>query len=262
MVLIYIFKLTYKICLPTCYMTTIVSAFIGDVNSRKDRNTNTYYLLGKILLKTTTSKIIFLDENMYSLIQDEDYDKNNTLIIKYNKNDCYLYNYIDNLRKFNLNTDNDSKDTLEYMFIMCNKTEWIKRAIEIDIFNSDNFIWLDFGIKQVCSCSDNEFIQKLNNLKFKKYDKVRIGNIWNLSLHYNINLLKQISWYFAGGVFGGDKESLLKFADLTKETCIEIINKYNTIMWEVNIWFIIYNKYTELFSPYLCDHNTTIIDNY
>ena len=243
-------------------MTTIVSAFISDINMRKDRNINTYYLLGKILLKSTTPKIIFLDKKMYDLIQDEDYDKNNTLIIEYDKMDCYLYNYIDNLNNFSLNTDNPSKDTFEYMFTMCNKTEWLRKAIEIDIFKSSNFIWLDFGIKQVCSCSDNEFIQKLNNFDFKKYDKVRIGNIWNLSIKYNTDMYKQICWYFAGGVFGGDKKSLLKFSDLMKEKCIDIITNNNTIMWEVNIWFIIYNEYPELFSPYLCNHNNTIIDNY
>jgi hypothetical protein len=243
-------------------MTTIVSAFISNVNSRKDRNIDTYYLLGKIFLKSTTPKIIFLDENMYNLIQDDDYDKNNTHIIKYNKNDCYLYNYIKNLNKFNLNTDNHSKDTIEYMFIQCNKTEWIRKAIEIDPFKSNNYVWIDFGIRQNFNCQDNEFIEKLNKLYYKNYDKVRIGNIWNLEYRYNINILTQISWYFAGGVFGGDKKSLLKFSDLMKEKCIDIISNNNTIMWEVNIWFIIYNKYPELFSTYLCNHNNTIIDNY
>jgi hypothetical protein len=243
-------------------MTTIVSAFISDINKREDININMYYSLGKLILKLSTPKIIFLDENMHNLIKDEDYDKDNTLIIKYNKSEYYLYNYINNLQNFKLNTDNHSKDTLEYMFTMCNKTEWIRKAIEIDIFNSDNFIWLDFGIKQVCNCSDDEFIQKLKNMQYKQYDNVRIGHIWDLSLHYNIDILRQISWYFAGGVFGGNKKSLLKFAYLMKEKCIEIVNKYNTIMWEVNIWYILYLETPDLFETYLCNHDNSIIDNY
>ena len=144
-------------------MTTIVSAFVSDINSRHDRNINNYYLFGKLLLKSTTPKIIFLDEPMLNLIQSNDYDKDRTLLIKYNKDDIYLYKYINNLHNFKLNTDNPSKDTLEYMFTMCNKTEWMKKAIENDIFNSDNFIWIDFGIKQVCNCSEEEFIKKSNN---------------------------------------------------------------------------------------------------
>jgi hypothetical protein len=243
-------------------MTTIVSAFISDINTREDRNINMYYSLGKLLLKSTTPKIIFLDEPMYNLIQNNDFIKENTLIIKYDKHENYLYNHIDKLHNFKLNTDNPSKDTLEYMFTMCNKTEWIRKAIEIDSFNSDNFIWLDFGIKQVCHCSDDEFIKKMNKLQYTKYNKLRIGNIWDLSLRYNTDILRQISWYFAGGVFGGNKNSLLKFADLMKEKCIEIMNISFTIMWEVNVWYMLYKETPDLFEPYSCNHSDSIIDNY
>lgn len=243
-------------------MTTIVSAFVSDINSRKDMIIDKYYLLGKLLLKSNTPKIIFLDDIMLNLIKCDDYDKNNTVLIKYNKYDNYLYNYKEKLNNFELCTDNPSKDTLEYMFTMCNKSEWIKQAIEIDKFNSDNFIWLDFGIRYIFNCSDDEFVEKINNLKYKKSDKIRIGHIWDLNVFNNINLLKQISWYFAGGVFGGNKESLLKFAHLTREKCIDIINNHNTIMWEVNIWYILYLENRELFEPYKCDHTNSIIDNY
>ena len=47
-----------------------------------------------------------------------------------------------------------------------------------------------------------------------------------------------------------------------KEKCIKIIKSRNSIMWEVNIWYLIYLENKELFQPYLCDHNNTIIDNY
>lgn len=243
-------------------MTTIVSAFISGINERKDRNLDDYFSYGKLLLKSTTPKIIFLDETIYNLIKDDDYDKNNTLIVKCSKFESYLYDYINTLHNFMLDTDNPSKDTLEYMFIICNKTEWIKKAVEIDIFNSDNFVWVDFGLKHVCDCTDDEYIQKLNSIQHKKYNKVRIGNIWNLSINYNTNIFKQISWYFAGGIFGGNKESLLKFAYLMKDKCIEIIDKTSTIMWEVNIWYILYKENPDLFEPYPCSHCNSIFDNY
>ena len=47
-----------------------------------------------------------------------------------------------------------------------------------------------------------------------------------------------------------------------KNKCIEIITKNNTIMWEVNIWYLIYRENKDLFDSYVCDHNNTIIDNY
>lgn len=159
-----------------------------------------------------------------------------------------------------------SKDTIEFMFTMCNKTEWIKKAIEINPFNTQHFIWVDFGIKHIFkNYSDEEFIKKIDNLKYKLYDNLRIGGIWNINYSYNIDIFKDVAWYFAGGVFGGNSESLLNFSDQMKSYCIFLITTKNTIMWEVNIWYLIYISNinnTYLFNIYNCDHNQSLIDNY
>ena len=89
---------------------TLVSAFISNVNNRDDRLLDKYYELGKVLLKTTINKIIFLDEIMYELINNN-YNKDNTLLIKINKKDIYFYKYIDYLIDFNLHTQTIKKDT-------------------------------------------------------------------------------------------------------------------------------------------------------
>lgn len=243
-------------------MATIVSGFISDVNSRKYINTDTYYELGKIFLKSTTPKIIFVDEKMFNKIEPTDYDSNNTIIIKQDKKDMYLYDYIDTLTDFYLSTTSPEKDTIEYMFTNCYKTEWIKKAIEMDAFGTDNYIWIDFGIRKNFNCNDDEFIERLNKLHYKKYDDIRIASIWNLEWKVLENLLAQICWFFAGGVFGGNKTPLLKFADLMKEKCIEIMTTHKTIMWEVNVWYIIYLEHSYLFNPYYSDHSHSIIDNY
>ena len=46
-------------------MTTIVSAFISNVNSRKDRKIEKYVEYGKLLLQTKIQKIIFIDELIF-----------------------------------------------------------------------------------------------------------------------------------------------------------------------------------------------------
>jgi hypothetical protein len=155
------------------------------------------------------------------------------------------------------------------MFTMCNKTEWIRKAIEYNFYNTENYVWVDFGIRHVFKCNDTEFIQKLENLHKKTYDGLRIGTIWDLNMNIErigIDIYKQITWYFAGGVFGGDKEQLLIFADKTKKMCIKTIKERSSLMWEVNIWYLVFkDNHSERlvnFSFYNCDHNDTIIDNY
>lgn len=56
--------------------------------------------------------------------------------------------------------------------------------------------------------------------------------------------------------------SLEKFASLIKSKCIDIMTSKNTIMWEVNIWYLIYKENKSLFDIYNCNHNSSLIDNY
>jgi len=71
-----------------------------------------------------------------------------------------------------------------------------------------------------------------------------------------------VAWFFAGSIVGGNSETLLKFADIMKEFCMNIIKEKNHIMWEVNIWYLIYKEYPEIFDFYPCDHNASILQNY
>ena len=58
------------------------------------------------------------------------------------------------------------------------------------------FIWLDFGLRHVFKCNDQQFIDKINKLKYNIYDTIRIAHIWDLNcdyiLHYNYNIYKDI----------------------------------------------------------------------
>jgi hypothetical protein len=79
---------------------------------------------------------------------------------------------------------------------------------------------------------------------------------------YNVDLYKQISWYFAGSLFGGSTDKLIEFADIMKKKCLEIIKERNSFIWEVNIWYLIYLEYPNLFDIYQCDHNVSMLANY
>jgi hypothetical protein len=240
-------------------MTTIVSGFIS--NSNTYRSVDRYVEFGIKLLNINVPKIIFVDEIMYDKIKS--YENEFTKIILYDKKESYLYPYINNehLINFKVNTDLHSKDTMEYMFIQCNKTEWIKNAIEINYFNTTQFVWIDFGIRHVITSDDN-LNKYILNLQNKAFTKVRIGTIWNLNYVYNTNIYTHIAWYFAGGVFGGDKDVLLVFSEKMKTQCLKVITEKQTIMWETNIWYLIYLDNKELFDGYACNHNDSIIENY
>lgn len=242
-------------------MTVLVSAFIAYANNLYDSRLSNYIKDGKLLLSANIHKIIFIDELIYEHFKEYINDK--TKIIKVTKNDMYFYQYKEQIINYSVESNNKAKDTFDYFLIMCSKTEWVKKAIELNIHDNhyDNFIWVDFGIRHVFKCNDSDFVKKIENLENRKYSKLRIASIWNLNTNYSVNP-KKIMWFFAGGVFGGDKNSLINFDNETKKMCIEYISNKKTLMWEVNIWYFVYKENSILFEPYYCGHDDSIVDNY
>ena len=145
------------------------------------------------------------------------------------------------------------------MYVICCKTECIRLAIELNIFNTNQFIWVDFGIYHIMNNDEELFIHLITNLNNKSYENIRIasGTCYNLE-----QIFTKIQWFFLGGIFGGHKDKLLEFADLMKQKCIDIMTNEKTIIWEVNIWFLIFLENQELFDRYIADHDASMFAFY
>jgi hypothetical protein len=237
---------------------TLVSAFIH-LDRKGVRSLDEYLNYGKKLLEQDVNKIIFIDDSIYETFKK--YENENTKLIPTSLDKLYLYKFKNELGNIEVNSTNPSKDTFEYFCIQCNKTEWIREVIEQNYYESDQFIWIDFSIYHILNTD-----LKLDFLKNKKYDNLRIpsASLWKLEKHntYVFDYKKDILWFFCGGVFGGDKTNLLKFSQLVKEKCLQLIEKDKHLMWEVNIWYLVWKENPELFDAYIADHNTTIISRY
>ena len=243
-------------------MATIVTAFMTNVNNVEFRSCEKYIEFGKKLLSQAIPTVCFLERKIYNdFFQSCSQDYPNTHFIMFERNEIYLYDFEDQLSKYYVHTDNPQKDTPGYMFVQCHKTEWVKQAIHVNPFHTTNFIWIDFGIFHMIK-NEMDFALNLNALSTKTYDQVRIASCRDLDDFCENDIFRVISWYFAGSIFGGSSTILLEFASIMKKKCIELIKRKKHIMWEINIWYILYKKYPELFSPYHCNHDLSILGNY
>jgi len=246
-------------------MNIIVSAFISNGNTH--RSIETYIEYGKKLINIPINKIIFIEKKIYdeyllnpAFITDE--ILLNTTFIFINREDMYLYEYYDQITNFNPITTNSEKDTIDYMFIQCYKTEFMKKAIEYKSTKSEfidyQFIWLDFGIYHIIN-NDDLFIQIINVLESNNiYNCIRIAG----GYYIESDIYRQVCWFFLGGIFGGSANKLLEFADLMKKKCIDTIQNKKTITWEVNLWYLIYLENPDLFSRYIANHDKNMIIDY
>jgi hypothetical protein len=236
---------------------TIVSAFISHANLRKDRSTEDYINFGKELLQLPHYKIVFIENDYVELVKS--ISGPNTTIIPFEKNELEFW---DEITKIDLKLPafrNQEKDTKEYMHLMTNKSYFCQKAIEINPYQTEKFVWLDFGITHILK---NEFL--LANLLKDNYEfeleKIRIGGIWDSETANKINNFKQINWFFAGGVFGGYSKDLLKFQELVKNEFKHNLSQ-KIIVWEVNLWYQIYQKRPEFFDVYVSNHDKSLIKN-
>lgn len=243
------------------YNTTIVTAFIQDINKNPSRNLEEYIDFGKKLLNIPNPKIVFIDHKSY-----RDFFENNndifplTTFIPMLKEDIYLYNYKTELTDFHLQGNVD-KDTIDYLFVQCNKTEWVTRAIEVNRYKTSQYIWIDFGINHMIREKEH-FERWILKMTEKQYDKVRIASCKYKGYSVSYNVYRTLTWTFAGSVFGGNVDSLLEFAFLAKKEILKTIREKKTIMWEINIWYLIYRQCLDFFDMYTCGHDFRILDYY
>jgi hypothetical protein len=244
----------------------IISAFLPDINKRTDMTIEKYLKYGTPLLQTKIPKIIFTDPSLIQQLRELDI-YHLTIFVPFTKYQNYLYNYNNQLVHFSPNTDFKDKDTIDYMFLMCHKSEFMKIALEYiktESIDNINLIWIDFGIRHIYSGSNEEFIKSIELMSMKEWktDTIHLPHIWHLDMINGKNKIEQIQWYFAGGIIAGNQKSIIEFSNKVREKCIQIIETYKTITWEVNIWYLIYLNNKELFSPYYGDHNNSMFHNF
>jgi hypothetical protein len=78
----------------------------------------------------------------------------------------------------------------------------------------------------------------------------------------NGDIYKDVNWLFAGSVFGGNESTIRQFALHVRDKCFQVLREKNTLMWEINIWVLIYRENPELFTLYPSDHSEILFRGY
>ena len=239
---------------------TLVSAFIS--NGNRHRSTEEYITLGMELMKLPIPKVIFMEPHMIDKLAGS-YDETYTRLQSTNRTELSLSQ--DETKQDLImpsNLKNPNKDTLVYYRIINTKTHWVRRATKINPFDSTQFVWVDFGILHVFKGDIKRFQKSFRHIPNRVFPGVvRIAGIWDAAQpHFaNGDFVNKPLWFFAGGVFGGDKEALLKFDKLCQGL---LEQQLPVVTWEVNIWYQAYLTNPKLFNIYQSNHDPSILEHY
>ena len=212
-----------------------------------------------------------LDDNTIELINNERANfKEKTYICKKPFEETYFFKHKDILpelqKKFTILNGNTQHETPFYIILNNNKFDFIESAIDLNPFNSNHFIWMDYGINHVAQNTEiiHEWINKIP-------DKIK-----QLCINPYVEDVPQKEHFkfiyhnMAGGLFSGSKENLLKYSSLFKKKTEEIYkdNWYQideAVMTMVNrenpdLFDLFYGDYQGIISNYLSPiHNMELI---
>lgn len=283
----------------------IVSGFLSNINRRADRDITKYIDFGLELMSVEIPMTIFIEKTVFELnvlpkmttftdfgegaftyrvsggIMDGMQKKytyrkiGHITFVFFNNYDLFLWHHRSMASKFHLNTGNPNKDTLEYMMVQCQKSEWMAIAVQLNDHllntNKKEYIWVDFGAFHMFHGKIDVFQLELYKMRSRinrrisqtnGTGKMTFARCWDPNHVYYGDIYKDINWSFAGSVFGGDVAAVNRFALRVREKCFQILRERNTLMWEINIWVLIYRESPELFLLYPSDHSEIIFRGY
>jgi hypothetical protein len=144
------------------------------------------------------------------------------------------------------------KDTERFMILMNSKSEFLRRSIKENVYSTQQFAWIDFGIFHIFK-NAVPLLHRVSQQIFRK--GVHIPGCWERQRPS----FSKICWRFCGGFFVGDVDSVLEFDNIYRGRFRSLISETGVLAWEVNVWAQFED---EGWNPvwYRADHNDSILD--
>lgn len=197
-------------------MTTIVTAYFFSKISKASHEI--YVERMKNMLVIDNNMVIFCEKKYSELIRELRKDKlSKTYIIETHYKEFYSYKYINTfLEHYNKDHEKQVGHNIYLYMIWNEKPHFLKKAIEIDPFNTDYFLWVDIG----CFRKKNvDFIHWPNQIRINQIpkDKILLLEVYpfsekELECKEKENLpLFQFTNRIGATIFGGGKEAIIKW---------------------------------------------------
>lgn len=238
-------------------ITTFVSALI-DLNESRPagKSLDNYLEHFKNLANTGLSFHVFVSSSFHDKFKEFYESYKNIYCEVANLEDLETYNDVKDIKYSRPSVIvEDEKQTTNYNIMNNSKIEFVKKAIDRNIYSTEQFAWIDFGINHVIR--NKETYKKLENTKLST-DKLVIPTIWQRSTD-RANNFNHINWRFAGGFFIGKKDPLLAFYSLYRQEFRRSVELYCILPWEVNMMAYFEENFNFLPDTYSADHNDSIL---
>ncbi len=175
--------------------------------------------------------------------------------VNYPLEECWLSKYLDGRPGVTHSTeDNPNKNTLAYMTVLAQKTEWLRMAAAEDP-DVEVFVWADYGIFHQPGHSEQAIVDLMQRVDDTA---IAIPGIYEQGpIDDNV-----ACWRFCGSMFVCPRKFLDDFDGAIKIQVLYSLLKYNYVTWDVNNWAHVEQQDGLPIRWYKAGHDGSLFTNY
>ena len=174
---------------------------------------------------------------------------------------CWLYSHIrDNIIGGKITVPlsaqgNPAKDTIDYMTVLAQKTEWLRLAYENDPV-ADVYVWMDYGIFHQEGFSEElvaEFFSRVKNT-----EDIVFPGLWDKAPVPE----NEPCWRFLGSMFVCPADQVTTLNRVVQREILDHMAVTGHVLWDVNNWARVELKEILPIRWYRAAHDSSMLTNY
>lgn len=249
---------------------TFVSAFLdlGRIEPRPRAKSRGQYLReGRKLIEAGVPLVLFVERASLGAVFAGQPPPAHVEVVPFEFRELWLQRWLDEHRGLRLPAIRSvEKDTLAYMSVQHQKTDWVRRAAALNPFRSDSFAWVDFGFTWMIESPVPEVQRKLQALATVT---VPPGLVVAPGREHPASLLRDVHPFylaeypyfsFLGTFFAAGAAAIERFDSTHKQVAGRLFVDSGVVTWEVVVWMAVWARAPELFAHYRADHDDSFLD--
>ena len=174
--------------------------------------------------------------------------------------DCWLFKAAQHFGKLkHAEGDNPAKNTLAYHCVNHQKSEWLAIEAIDDAYDTDVFVWIDYGIFSIPGVTAPAIADFLGRVAQVNDQNIYIPGCWGPDYDRTDT---SPCWRFCGSVLIMPRSQAPLFDKENKIKTLKNLKKSRMVTWEINDWARL-ERYTHLpIKWYKADHNDTMFTNF
>jgi glycosyl transferase family 25 len=199
---------------------TYVSAFFLPADRPPTQLPETYLEQFMVLVDSGISILLFLDSRVDWTFPE------NVHVLRVSFEDTWIHRVTQDVA-LAVTSARVEKDTIGYMKIQHSKVEWLRRAYELNPYNTKWFAWVDFGLAKLF---DDATLKRIRRLPVPDTPRLVTPGSW---AWIDCNVWKEVQWRFCGGFLMIHVDKIPGFWEAYTKTVLATLPKFT---WEVNLW--------------------------